>query len=160
MDAAGDVIVAYSCDKNFGLYRDRVGALYVRARQRARADLVLSNMLALARPNWSMPPDHGAAVVRTILESPELTADWGDELTSMRERIAAVRQALAAGDNNLLAPIAQQQGMFSLLPISAEQVGTLRKEHGIYMAGSGRANLAGLTLKTVPKFIEALKAVR
>jgi len=160
MDAAGDVIVAYSCDKNFGLYRDRVGALYVRARQRARADLVLSNMLALARPNWSMPPDHGAAVVRTILESPELTADWRDELTSMRERIAAVRQALAAGDNTLLAPIAQQQGMFSLLPISAEQVGTLRKEHGIYMAGSGRANLAGLTLKTVPKFIEALKAVR
>ncbi len=160
MDAAADVIVAYSCDKNFGLYRDRVGALYVRARQKARADLVLSNMLALARPNWSMPPDHGAAVVRTILESPELTADWRNELTSMRERIHAVRQALADGDNNLLAPIAQQQGMFSLLPISAEQVGTLRKEHGIYMAGSGRANLAGLTLKTVPKFIEALKAVR
>jgi len=160
MDAADDVIVAYSCDKNFGLYRDRVGALYVRAKQKARADLVLSNMLALARPNWSMPPDHGAAVVRTILESPELTASWRDELTSMRERIASVRQALAAGDSNLLAPIAQQQGMFSLLPISAEQVGTLRKEHGIYMAGSGRANLAGLTLKTVPKFIEALRAVR
>ncbi len=159
MDAAEDVIVAYSCDKNFGLYRDRVGALYVRAKQKARADLVLSNMQALARPNWSMPPDHGAAVVRTILDSPELTADWRDELTSMRNRIHAVRQALAAGDT-LLAPIAEQQGMFSLLPISAEQVGMLRKEHGVYMAGSGRANLAGLTLKTVPRFIEALKAVR
>lgn len=159
MDAAEDVIVAYSCDKNFGLYRDRVGALYVRARQKARADLILSNMQALARPNWSMPPDHGAAVVRTILDSPELTADWRAELTSMRNRIHAVREALAAGDK-LLAPIAQQQGMFSLLPISAEQVGTLRKEHGVYMAGSGRANLAGLTLKTVPRFIEALKAVR
>ena len=160
MDAADDVIIAYSCDKNFGLYRDRVGALYVRAKQKARADLVLSNMLSLARPNWSMPPDHGAAVVRTILESPDLTAVWRDELTSMRERIHAVRLALAAGDSNLLAPIAQQQGMFSLLPISPEQVGTLRKEHGVYMAGSGRANLAGLTLKTVPRFIEALKAVR
>ena len=159
MDAAEDVIIAYSCDKNFGLYRDRVGALYVRARQKARADLVLSNMQALARPNWSMPPDHGAAVVRTILDSPELTADWRDELTSMRNRIHAVREALAAGDE-LLAPIAEQQGMFSLLPISADQVGTLRKEHGVYMAGSGRANLAGLTLKTVPRFIEALKAVR
>ena len=117
-------------------------------------------MTALARPNWSMPPDHGAAVVRTILESPELTADWKAELTSMRERIHAVRQALAAGDNNLLAPIAQQQGMFSLLPLNAEQVGILRKDHAVYMAGSGRANLAGLTLKTVPRFIEALKAVR
>ncbi len=159
MDAAEDVIIAYSCDKNFGLYRDRVGALYVRAKQKARADLILSNMLALARPNWSMPPDHGAAVVRTILESAELAAEWRSELTSMRERIAAVRKALADGDS-LLAPIAQQQGMFSLLPISGEQVAMLRKEHGIYMAGSGRANLAGLTLKTVPTFIEALKAVR
>lgn len=160
LETAGDVIVAYSCDKNFGLYRDRVGALYVRARPKARADLILSNMLALARPNWSMPPDHGAAVVRTILEDAELTADWRAELTSMRERIAAVRRALAEGDNNLLAPIAQQQGMFSLLPLSVEQVGILRKDHAVYMAGSGRANLAGLTLKTVPKFIEALRAVR
>jgi len=160
MDAAEDVIVAYSCDKNFGLYRDRVGALYVRAKQKARAELILSNMLALARPNWSMPPDHGAAVVRTILDDAALTADWRKELTSMRDRITAVREALAAGDSNFLAPIAQQQGMFSLLPISAEQVATLRKDHAVYMAGSGRANLAGLTLKTVPKFIEALKAVR
>lgn len=160
MDAAEDVIVAYSCDKNFGLYRDRVGALYVRAKQKGRADLVLSNMLALARPNWSMPPDHGAAVVRTILEDATLTADWRKELATMRERIAAVREALAAGDNNLLAPIAKQQGMFSLLPLSAEQVATLRRDHAVYMAGSGRANLAGLTLKTVPRFIEALRAVR
>jgi len=159
LDAADDVIVAYSCDKNFGLYRDRVGALYVRARQKARADLIFANMMALARPNWSMPPDHGAAVVRTILDDAGLAADWRAELTSMRERIAAVRKALAAGDNHL-APIAQQQGMFSLLPLSGEQVATLRKDHAVYMAGSGRANLAGLTLKTVPKFIEALRAVR
>jgi aromatic-amino-acid transaminase len=159
LEAAGDVIVAYSCDKNFGLYRDRVGALYVRARQKTRAELIHSNMLALARANWSMPPDHGAAVVRTILEDAQLTADWRAELSSMRERIAAVRRALAEGDSNRLAPIAQQQGMFSLLPLSAEQVGLLRKDHAVYMAGSGRANLAGLSLKTVPKFVEALKAV-
>jgi aromatic-amino-acid transaminase len=159
MEAAEDVIVAYSCDKNFGLYRDRVGALYVRAKQKARADLILSNMLALARPNWSMPPDHGAAVVRTILDSAELTKDWRAELTSMRQRIHAVREALAAGDAKL-APIAKQQGMFSLLPLSADQVATLRKDHGIYMAGSGRVNLAGLTLKTVPQFIAALQTVR
>jgi len=158
LEACEDVIVAFSCDKNFGLYRDRVGALYVRAKQAARAELVLSNMLALARPNWSMPPDHGAAVVRTILDDAALAADWRDELTSMRLRIAQVRQALAAG-HPFLAPLAHQQGMFSLLPLSPEQVGTLRKDHAVYMAGSGRANLAGLTLKTVPQFIAALKTV-
>ena len=156
LESAGDVIAAFSCDKNFGLYRDRVGALYVRSRQ---SDLVLSNMLALARPNWSMPPDHGAAVVRTILDDAELTADWKKELTSMRIRINEVRKALAAGDP-FFAPQAKQQGMFSLLPLNPDQVKTLRTEHGIYMAGSGRANLAGLTLKTVPKFIEAVKSVR
>lgn len=159
LESAGDVIAAFSCDKNFGLYRDRVGALYVRSQQSAQSELVLSNMLALARPNWSMPPDHGAAVVRTILDDAALTADWKAELTSMRLRIAEVRQALAAGDS-FLAPQEKQQGMFSLLPLSPDQVATLRKEHGIYMAGSGRANIAGLTLKTVPKFIEALKSVR
>ena len=156
LETAGDVITAFSCDKNFGLYRDRVGALYVRSQKN---ELVLSNMLSLARPNWSMPPDHGAAVVRTILDDAGMTAEWKKELASMRIRIAEVRKALAAGDS-FLAPQEKQQGMFSLLPISGEQVATLRKDHGIYMAGSGRANLAGLTLKTVPKFIEALKSVR
>ena len=159
LDAAEDVIVAYSCDKNFGLYRDRVGALYVRARGKARAELVQSNMQALARTSWSMPPDHGAAVVRTILDTPGLAADWRRELTSMRARIAAVRQALADGDE-ALEPQRRQQGMFSLLPLSPDRVAALRETHGVYMAGSGRVNLAGLTLGTVPKFIEALKSVR
>jgi len=159
LESAGDVIAAFSCDKNFGLYRDRVGALYVRSQQSAQSELVLANMLALARSNWSMPPDHGAAVVRTILDDADLTADWTAELTSMRLRIAEVRQALAAGDS-FFAPQEKQQGMFSLLPLNPDQVATLRKEHGIYMAGSGRANLAGLTLKTVPKFIAAVKSVR
>jgi len=159
LESAGDVIAAFSCDKNFGLYRDRVGALYVRTQASAQAELVLSNMLALARPNWSMPPDHGAAVVRLILDDAELAADWKKELTSMRLRIAEVRKALADGDS-FFAPQLQQQGMFSLLPLNPDQVLTLRKEHAVYMAGSGRVNLAGLTLKTVPKFIEAVKSVR
>lgn len=159
LESGGDVIAAFSCDKNFGLYRDRVGALYVRAQQSAQSELVLANMLALARPNWSMPPDHGAAVVRMILDDATLTADWKAELTSMRLRIAEVRQALAAGDS-FFAPQEKQQGMFSLLPLNPDQVKMLRTEHGIYMAGSGRANLAGLTLKTVPKFIAAVKSVR
>ncbi len=159
LDASDDVIVAYSCDKNFGLYRDRVGALYVRSRSKARAELVQSNMQALARANWSMPPDHGAAIVRTILDTPELDADWRKELTSMRERIVAVRHALADGDT-WLEPLRAQEGMFALLPLSPDQVKILREKHGVYMAGSGRVNLAGLTLKTVPQFIAALKSVR
>ncbi len=158
LESAGDAIAAFSCDKNFGLYRDRVGALYVRSQHGKRRELILSNMLALARPNWSMPPDHGAAVVRTILEDEDLTTEWKRELTSMRLRIAEVRKALAAGDG-FLAPQEAQQGMFSLLPLSGDQVATLRKEHGIYMAGSGRANLAGLTALTVPRFIAALRSV-
>lgn len=159
LDSSEDVVVAFSCDKNFGLYRDRVGALYVRSRSKARAELVQQNMQALARANWSMPPDHGAAIVRTILDTPALEADWREELATMRDRINAVRHALADHDS-WFEPQRRQQGMFALLPLSPDQVAALRKDHGVYMAGSGRINVAGLTLRTVPQFVQAVKAVR
>ncbi|WP_083901534.1 amino acid aminotransferase [Azospirillum sp. B4] len=159
LDSVPDALLAYSCDKNFGLYRERVGALYAKAATPARTELMRSNILSLARANWSMPPDHGAALVRVILEDAALTADWRAELTVMRTRINQVRQALAAGDS-ALAFLGRQHGMFSLLPLSAEQVGVLRRDHAVYMAGSGRVNLAGLTLATVPQFIDSLRAVR
>ncbi|MDG3444146.1 aromatic amino acid transaminase [Nitrospirillum amazonense] len=158
-DAAPDALVAYSCDKNFGLYRERVGALYAKGGTPARTALMRSNILLLARVNWSMPPDHGGALVRVILDDAGLTADWRAELNGMRTRINQVRQALAAGDA-WLAPLGRQRGMFSLLPLSPEQVGLLRRDHAVYMVGNGRANLAGLTLATVPQFIDALRAVR
>jgi aromatic-amino-acid transaminase len=153
-----EVLVAFSCDKNFGLYRERVGALYGLARDADAAVTMRSNMAALARVNWSMPPDHGAAIVRTILESSELTALWRKELDRMGARVRAVRAALAAAEPRL-AYLARQKGMFSTLPLAKPQIDRLRSEHAVYMAGSGRINLAGLQVADVPAFVAALAAV-
>jgi aromatic-amino-acid transaminase len=157
LDAAEDAMVAYSCDKNFGLYRERVGALYTLSRDADRLDRIASNIRALARVNWSMPPDHGAAVVRVILESDALTTLWRDELEAMRQRIAGLRQRLAAS-SPLLAPLGSQHGLFALLPLSPIQVARLRERDAIYMAGSGRINLAGLTNDNLKTFARAYEA--
>ena len=155
MDAVPDILLAYSCDKNFGLYRERVGALWFRTHSAASAAVGRSNMLSIARSLWSMPPDHGAAIVRTILETSDLTADWRAELDAMRGRINALRRAL--GDAHAaLAPIARQRGMFARLPIEPSAVVRLREDHGIYMAGNGRINIAGLTIGGIAPFVKAL----
>ena len=162
LDAVPEALVAYSCDKNFGLYRDRVGALYVQAADADVLGRVMSNGAALARANWSMPPDHGAAAVRVALEDEGLTKVWLDELTSMRERIGQVRARLAEAGNAGtvdLRPLGEQRGMFAMLPLTKEQIGTLREDHGIYMAGSGRINVAGLTMANIDKFVSALAEV-
>ncbi len=160
--AVPEALIAYSCDKNFGMYRDRVGAIYVLAPDTEVLNRVLSNGHALARAAWSMPPDHGGAAVRLILEDAGLTARWLDELDTMRTRIRQVRARLAeagrAGSVDL-APIGEQNGLFSVLPLSAEQILRLRSDHGIYMAGSGRINAAGLTMANIDKFISAVAAV-
>ena len=153
-----EALVAYSCDKNFGLYRDRTGALFVLARDDAAAEVVRGNLLTLARVNWSMPPDHGAAAVRAVLESQELTHTWRVELEAMCRRINAVRGALAAADPRL-AFLAGQRGMFSQLAIAPEAVAALRRDHAIYVAGSGRVNLAGLRTADAATFVRALSAV-
>ena len=153
-----EVLVAQSCDKNFGLYRERVGALYALTRDADAAMAVRSNMAALARVNWSMPPDHGAAIVRTVLEDADLTRIWRDELDRMGARVRAARAALAAAEPRL-AYLARQQGMFSTLPLAKAQIDRLRVEHAVYMAGSGRINLAGLQVADVPVFVAALAAV-
>ncbi|MEI9850558.1 MAG: aromatic amino acid transaminase [Sphingomonas sp.] len=153
--AAQEALVAYSCDKNFGLYRDRVGALWVKAADADAAARARATMLAVGRTCWSMPPDHGAAVVRLILASPELRACWEAELEAMSWRIVDLREAVAAAEPRL-APLARQSGMFSLLPITAEAVAALRERHGIYMAGDGRINVAGLQLADIPRFVAAL----
>ena len=160
--AVPEAFVAYSCDKNFGMYRDRVGAFYAMARKTDELETVFSNANALARASWSMPPDHGGAVVRIILRDAELTGIWLDELTQMRDRMRQVRTTLGeagfAGSVDLT-PLAKQNGLFSMLPVSPEQVKQLREEHGIYMAGSGRVNIAGLHMGNIEKFIEAIAAV-
>jgi aromatic-amino-acid transaminase len=162
VDAVPEALIAYSCDKNFGLYRDRVGALYVLAKDADELNRVLSNGHALARAAWSMPPDHGAAAVRLILEDPKLTESWLDELQQMRARIRQVRAKLAeAGRLGQvdLRPIDRQNGMFATLALGKAQIDTLRADHGIYMAGSGRINVAGLTMDNIPKFIGAIAEV-
>ena len=160
--AVPEALIAYSCDKNFGMYRDRVGAIYVMAQDGAVLNRVLSNGHALARAAWSMPPDHGGAAVRIILEDPGLTARWLDELDTMRARIRQVRARLGevghAGTIDLT-PIGLQNGLFSVLPLSPEQILKLRQDHGIYLAGSGRINIAGLTMGNIDKFIADLAAV-
>ncbi|HTQ12673.1 MAG TPA: aromatic amino acid transaminase [Rhizomicrobium sp.] len=150
-----EALIAYSCDKNFGLYRDRVGALYALARGAAAAGTVYSNMLTRARETWSMPPDHGAAVARIVLATESLEADWRAELDTMRGRIRAIRGAAAAAHPSL-AFLARQQGMFSVLPLDKAAIARLKAEHGIYMAASGRANLAGLRMADVPRFAAAV----
>lgn len=141
--AAEQAIVAQSCDKNFGLYRERTGTLFVKAGSPAAAELVFGNLLQLARCMWSMPPDHGAAIVRTILEDPTLSAGWRTEVDAMYHRTRALRAELAAADPRL-AYIDRQNGMFSLLALSGATIERLRIDHGVYMAGSGRINVAGL----------------
>lgn len=162
VDAVPEALVAYSCDKNFGLYRDRVGAFYALAKDAGEIGRILSNGHALARAAWSMPPDHGAAAVRLILSDPKLTENWLDELEQMRVRIRQVRARLAEAGRIGgidLAPLGRQNGMFATLPLDKAQIDALREEHGIYMAGSGRINVAGLTSDNTAKFIAALAAV-
>ena len=158
-----EALIAYSCDKNFGLYRDRVGAFYMIAKQAADLPAIVSNANALARANWSMPPDHGGAAVRTVLTDEELTQQWLDELDEMRARMRRVRERLAAADNEVpglnLAALGEQNGLFAMLPLTKEQIVRMREDHGVYMAGSGRINVAGLHAGNTDKFIAALADV-
>ena len=157
-----EALVAYSCDKNFGLYRDRVGAFYLMLADPAGLGAAMSNAHALARASWSQPPDHGAAAVRLILEDAGLTAQWLAELDTMRERMRQVRARLGAvgkAGTADLSPMGSQNGLFSITPLTPEQVLAIREKHGIYMAGSGRINVAGLTMANIDQFIAAVADV-
>jgi aspartate/tyrosine/aromatic aminotransferase len=153
--ACDEVIVAQSCDKNFSCYRDRVGALFVKTGSVEATATAMAHVLQRAREMWSMPPDHGAAAVRIILDDPELRARWLVELDAMRDRINSVRQRIASADPRL-AFIGRQFGMFSMLPLSKEQVLKLREDHGIYMADSGRFNVVGMSDSAIDRFIAAV----
>lgn len=160
--AVPEAFVAHSCDKNFGQYRDRVGAFYVMAKEPGALDTAFSNANALARAAWSMPPDHGGAAVRIVLEDPAMTQEWLAELDTMRARMRQVRDALAAAGRAGridLTPLGTQNGLFSMLPVTKEEVARLREDYGIYMAASGRINIAGLTMANLPRFVAALAAV-
>ncbi len=162
LKAVPEALVAYSCDKNFGLYRDRVGAFYVVTSDGDALARAMANGSAIARASWSMPPDHGAAAVRLILADAELTAMWLAELDEMRDRMRWVRDRLSAAQQVgpiPMGPLGTQNGLFSMLPLSSEQILAIRERHGVYMAGTGRINIAGLTTGNIEKFIEALADV-
>ncbi len=158
-----NLLIAYSCGKNFGLYRERAGALLVGRPRAAETHSVLGQLVALARVSYSMPPDHGAAVVRCILENPRLKEIWRLELEAMRVRIQRLRVALSAygrvGAVDL-SVLAQGAGMFALLPIAAPAIERLRTEFGVYLGPAGRINIAGLAEDTIHPFVDALNQVQ
>lgn len=157
---APEAVVAVSEAKSFGIYRERVGALFVKTSEKSRP-AVMSNLAAIARANYSMPPDHGAAVVREVLANEALRADWRAELDEIRAHIKRTRALLADARVNSMPMhlIAAQKGMFSTLPLSEAQVVTLREQHAIYMTDAARINVAGLREADVARFVDALKAV-
>lgn len=144
-----EVLVAVSCSKNFGLYRERVGALIVVGQSRQHADAAAAHLGKIARGIYSMPPDHGAAIVARILEDSKLATQWRRELTKMRERIGTLRKSLSdalalACPGRDFSQIVAQRGMFSMLDLTPESVDRLRQEQHIYMPGDGRINISGL----------------
>jgi aspartate/tyrosine/aromatic aminotransferase len=155
LDQCEEVIVAQSCDKNFSCYRDRVGSLWVKTGSKDATATAMAHVGQRAREMWSMPPDHGAAAVRIVLDDPELHARWLVELTAMRDRINAVRQRIASADPRL-GFIGRQFGMFSMLPLSKDQVLKLREQDAIYMADSGRFNVVGMGDNQLDRFIGAV----
>jgi aromatic-amino-acid transaminase len=155
--AVPEMLVAVSCSKSFGLYRERTGAIYAACGNADAVPALRSNLAALARVNYSMPPDHGSAIVSTILGDAALKADWMAEIEAMRQRITAIRERLAAGLSRrwqVATAIREQEGMFSLLPLEAADVLKLRAEQAIYMPTSGRINIAGLKTAEVDAVIE------
>ena len=155
LDTCDELVIAQSCDKNFSVYRDRVGSLWIKSPSRETTANAMALVFQIAREMWSMPPDHGAASVHIVLDDPELRARWLVELKGMRDRINAVRQRIAAADPRL-AFIGRQYGMFSMLPLSKEQVLKLRTDHAIYMAESGRFNVVGMGDGQIDRFIAAV----
>jgi aromatic-amino-acid transaminase len=153
--ACDEVIVAQSCDKNFSVYRDRVGSLFLKTGSVEASKRAMAHVYQRAREMWSMPPDHGAAAVHIVLEDEQLRAQWHVELDAMRDRINSVRKRIAAAHPKL-AFIGGQYGMFSMLPLSKEQVLRLRENYAIYMADSGRFNVVGMSDDQIDRFVAAV----
>ena len=158
------LLVAASCSKNFGIYRDRAGLAFVLAPTPDIADAAKAQMVVRARVGYSMPPDHGSAIVRTVLSDPALAADWRAELEEMRTGVVGLRHALADTFRQLRNDdrydfLRQAKGMFSLLGTTVEQSIRLRDEHAIYIVEDGRMNIAGLRLDQVETFCKAVLAV-
>jgi aspartate/tyrosine/aromatic aminotransferase len=159
-----EVTVAVSCSKNFGLYRERTGALHVVTETKTAADAVLTQLVRIARSIYSMPPDHGAAIVHEILDNSGLRELWTEEVGGMRKRIQglrheAVRQLKQACPQRDFGFIATQRGMFSYLGVTVEQVRELQSRHHVYMTDDSRINIAGLRRENLEYFAQAVAKV-
>ncbi|MDP1931057.1 MAG: amino acid aminotransferase [Gammaproteobacteria bacterium] len=159
-----ELIVVSSCSKNFGVYRERVGALTVICETPESMKASSSLIAATARGIYSMPPDHGATIVEMILSDASLRTDWESELTDMRERINGLRTLLvnrlkAAGVDRDFSFIQGEKGMFSFLGISVPQVQTLVKDYSIYLVDSSRINVAGINDANIEYLVQSLKQV-
>ncbi|MFB1025387.1 MAG: amino acid aminotransferase [Octadecabacter sp.] len=156
-----NVLIAASCSKNFGVYRERTGILMAIARNQDERDLAQQNLSYLNRQNYSFPPDHGARVVTMILTDPVLRADWEAELEDTRLGMLDLRQQLASelrrlSNSDRFDFLATHRGMFSRLGTTPEKVEKLRADHGIYMVGDSRMNIAGLNTDTIPVLAKAI----
>ena len=156
-----EVLIAASCSKNFGIYRERTGILFALAENTAARDLAQGSMAFLNRQNYSFPPDHGARIVSTILSDDALRADWAAELEEVRNTMLGLRSQLASELRDLSGSdrfdfIGQHRGMFSRLGATPEQVQKLKSDAAIYMVGDSRLNIAGLNQHTVPGLARAI----
>ena len=162
--AVDNMILCSSCSKNFGLYRERIGSCSVIAKDANTANVAQSVLLYVVRCLYSMPPAHGAAIVETVLGSAELKQEWLDELKVMRDRINGNRAILvdklkANGVDRDFSFIARQKGMFSFLGVDPEQVARLQKEFSIYMVGSSRISIAGISEDNVDYLAQSIAKV-
>jgi aromatic-amino-acid transaminase len=158
-----ELLIAASCSKNFGIYRERTGVL-IALGDPARRAVTQANLNYLNRQNFSFPPDHGARLVTMILQDATLTADWKAELEEVRQNMLTLRQSLAdelrrATNSDRYDFVAHHRGMFSRLGLTEAQVETLRVDHGIYMVSDSRINIAGLNARTVPVLAAAIAKV-
>ncbi|EOW2077050.1 aromatic amino acid transaminase [Vibrio mimicus] len=150
-----EMLITTSCSKNFGLYRERTGAAIVIGKNQQDVTNARGKMLTLARSTYTMPPDHGAALVKTVLRDEQLTAIWKQELSEMQQRLLSLRKNLCNELRNQHNTrqfdfIESHRGMFTVLGFSAEQMSRLREEFAIYGVADGRINIAGLTEKDIP----------
>jgi aspartate/tyrosine/aromatic aminotransferase len=159
-----EVLCAVSCSKNFGLYRERTGALHVINETPSGADATFSQLVRIARGIWSMPPDHGAAIVHGILADAALCTAWQGEVAAMRQRISGLRHEVVKQlrehcPQRDFSFIATQCGMFSFLGINTAQVRELRARHHVYMTDDSRINIAGLRRENLEYFARATAQV-
>ncbi len=163
-DTLPEVLVAVSCSKNFGLYRERTGAALIIGETIEHAQRAKGHMQRIARATYTMPPDHGAAIVAHILADSQLQQSWLAELNAMQQRIVRLREQLAgafreASGSERFDYFQRHRGMFSVTGLTPEQTAALRDEHGVYVVGGGRVNVAGLSENRIDKLVSAFLAV-